>query len=144
MDYLYQVFLVFLSIVTVLLIVVRCKKRVPQGNQQEQAQARHVEQGQGRQPTLPDPTITLLLLGRVVVYNSQVRIGHRCSECVICLEDFKDGDSCKVLSKCNHMYHTKCIDRWLIKDRHCPLCRGSVRGSNRGNQSNNQNPVLID
>ncbi|KAL4324895.1 hypothetical protein GQ457_11G014210 [Hibiscus cannabinus] len=51
----------------------------------------------------------------------------RCTaDCVICLEEFKDGDSCSVLPNCKHVYHQFCIDQWLAKNRHCPLCRDSV------------------
>ncbi|KAK9015341.1 hypothetical protein V6N11_006452 [Hibiscus sabdariffa] len=48
--------------------------------------------------------------------------------CVICLEEFKDGDSCRLLVNCKHLYHQLCVDQWLSKDMHCPLCRGPVHG----------------
>ena len=44
-------------------------------------------------------------------------------ECVICLDEFSDGDECKVGSKCEHIFHKYCIDKWLPKNRQCPLCR---------------------
>ncbi|KAE8702140.1 RING-H2 finger protein ATL74 [Hibiscus syriacus] len=53
---------------------------------------------------------------------------RRCTDCAICLEEFKDGDSCKALSKCKHLYHRSCIDQWLLQHRSCPLCRGSGHG----------------
>lgn len=68
--------------------------------------------------------------GDVIIFStSDTRSHESCTEgCVICLDDFKDGDECRVLRpKCNHMYHKTCIDLWLTKDNHCPLCRGSVR-----------------
>lgn len=44
-------------------------------------------------------------------------------ECVICLEDFDDGDSCKVLIVCNHIYHKPCIDGWFARGKYqCPIC----------------------
>lgn len=51
-----------------------------------------------------------------------------CSECVICLTEFREGDKCKVRSNCNHIYHKACVDEWLAKSnqRYCPLCRGPV------------------
>lgn len=27
---------------------------------------------------------------------------------------------------CGHMYHVRCIDRWLLQNVSCPLCRESV------------------
>ena len=50
------------------------------------------------------------------------------TDCVICLEDFKLGDQCRVFLNCNHGFHKACIDRWLALDFHCPLCRGSIHG----------------
>ncbi|KAH7550050.1 hypothetical protein ACOSP7_024835 [Xanthoceras sorbifolium] len=49
------------------------------------------------------------------------------SQCCICLEEFKEGDECRVRSKCNHIYHKPCIDMWLLRHKHCPLCRGYVK-----------------
>ncbi|GMJ10522.1 TRANSLOCATED PROMOTER REGION, nuclear pore anchor [Hibiscus trionum] len=66
-----------------------------------------------------------MMCGKVVRYKNGGEI--KSGECVICLEEFKDGDSCRVLSDCKHLYHKICIDEWLVKDRHCPLCRDSVR-----------------
>ncbi|XP_039067503.1 RING-H2 finger protein ATL72-like [Hibiscus syriacus] len=48
------------------------------------------------------------------------------TECSICLEEFKDGDSYRLLPNCKHLYHQPCIDQWLVKNRHCPLCGDSV------------------
>ncbi|KAJ9146650.1 hypothetical protein P3X46_028887 [Hevea brasiliensis] len=62
--------------------------------------------------------------GQFVMFKSNIM---NCSECAICLEEFEDGEPCWVLTKCKHVYHAFCINQWLAKDRHCPLCRGSVR-----------------
>ncbi|KAI9177109.1 hypothetical protein LWI28_011163 [Acer negundo] len=63
------------------------------------------------------------IVGNSVLYNSHERIGQEYSDCVICVEDFKDGDRCGVLYKCEHVYHIDCINKWLTKSKHCPLCR---------------------
>ena len=50
--------------------------------------------------------------------------------CVICLEQFKDGDRLRVLP-CEHRFHTGCIDKWLSgSSSHegcftglCPTCK---------------------
>ncbi|KAL4340828.1 hypothetical protein GQ457_08G037260 [Hibiscus cannabinus] len=66
----------------------------------------------------------------IVRYKKGGKIDSRWTpDCVICLEEFKDGDSCSVLPSCKHLYHRFCIDQWLARNRHCPLCRGSVRPS---------------
>ncbi|KAF8012881.1 hypothetical protein BT93_I0905 [Corymbia citriodora subsp. variegata] len=48
-------------------------------------------------------------------------------ECVICLEDFKEGEECGMLEVCGHGYHESCIKEWLSKHQHCMLCRALVR-----------------
>ncbi|KAB2605684.1 hypothetical protein D8674_005401 [Pyrus ussuriensis x Pyrus communis] len=49
-----------------------------------------------------------------------------CSDrCTICLEDFVDGEFCRVFA-CKHMFHSDCIDHWLKNHLTCPICRNSV------------------
>ncbi|CAN0865362.1 RING-H2 finger protein ATL78 [Linum grandiflorum] len=45
------------------------------------------------------------------------------AECVICLSEFAAGDRVKILPKCNHGFHVKCIDKWLGSHSSCPTCR---------------------
>merc|ERR1712228_1150837 len=48
------------------------------------------------------------------------------SQCMICLEDFIDGDKLRLLP-CLHRYHIDCVDQWLQKFRlECPLCRYKI------------------
>lgn len=51
---------------------------------------------------------------------------HGNRECSVCLENFKNGETCKMLPKCNHSFHSECIDSWLLKTAACPICRASV------------------
>jgi hypothetical protein len=48
------------------------------------------------------------------------------TECAICLDEFQSGDLCRVLPLCKHIYHFRCINRWLMDDLTCPICRSSV------------------
>ncbi|BFG13983.1 hypothetical protein CerSpe_002570 [Prunus speciosa] len=50
------------------------------------------------------------------------------AECVICLDEFMEGQKCRLLANCNHSFHKPCIDEWLStwKSR-CPLCRAFVQ-----------------
>lgn len=41
--------------------------------------------------------------------------------CSICLEILNIGDEVNKLN-CNHIYHKKCLDKWIINNS-CPLCR---------------------
>jgi hypothetical protein len=45
-----------------------------------------------------------------------------CSDCTICTESFKHGESVKQLS-CKHSFHPNCIDEWFIRQPNCPTCR---------------------
>lgn len=49
-----------------------------------------------------------------------------CRQCPICLEDFVEGESCRVLVTCKHTFHLICIDAWLKSQLTCPLCRNFV------------------
>ncbi|ONI00233.1 hypothetical protein PRUPE_6G077200 [Prunus persica] len=52
---------------------------------------------------------------------------HQCS---ICLEEFKDGEECRLLANCKHSFHKRCVDKWLTNKESkppCPLCRASVQ-----------------
>ena len=44
-------------------------------------------------------------------------------ECVICLSDFVAGEQIRLLPKCNHGFHVRCIDKWLTQQMTCPKCR---------------------
>uniref|UniRef100_T1JPH6 RING-type domain-containing protein n=1 Tax=Strigamia maritima TaxID=126957 RepID=T1JPH6_STRMM len=46
--------------------------------------------------------------------------------CVICLEEEKIGQRVKDLP-CSHVFHSKCIDTWLVKNYSCPLCRKDLQ-----------------
>ncbi|KAJ0032027.1 hypothetical protein Pint_14263 [Pistacia integerrima] len=47
-------------------------------------------------------------------------------ECVVCLEGFKQGQWCRALVDCGHVFHRKCVDTWLVKVAACPTCRTRV------------------
>ncbi|XP_023332200.1 E3 ubiquitin-protein ligase RNF13 [Eurytemora carolleeae] len=50
----------------------------------------------------------------------------RYETCCICLDDYVLGDKLRILP-CDHAYHIKCIDPWLLKNKRvCPQCRKKV------------------
>ena len=49
--------------------------------------------------------------------------------CVICLEDFKNGDRATILP-CIHLFHTNCIKNWLKTQDCCPICKYKLNGQN--------------
>lgn len=46
-------------------------------------------------------------------------------QCQVCLEEFKSGDDIRTLP-CLHIYHKKCIDQWLVRNRTCPICKEAI------------------
>lgn len=61
----------------------------------------------------------------VMVYQPG-RVVFRGTECPICLGEFVDGEKVRALPKCNHAYHMRCIDTWLMSNSTCPTCRHSL------------------
>ena len=49
--------------------------------------------------------------------------------CIICLEDFKNGDKAIILP-CIHIFHTECIKNWLKTQDTCPICKFKLTGEN--------------
>ena len=45
--------------------------------------------------------------------------------CPICLEVVEKDETLDVL-KCGHKFHDQCIREWLVKNKHCPICRCEV------------------
>lgn len=47
-------------------------------------------------------------------------------ECPICYCPYRVGEYKRCLRECNHIFHKRCIDKWLLQNRRnmtCPLCR---------------------
>ncbi|XP_020775615.2 E3 ubiquitin-protein ligase RNF103 [Boleophthalmus pectinirostris] len=59
-----------------------------------------------------------------------------CSECVICLENFVNGELLMGLF-CGHAFHQSCIVVWLAEGQHCcPVCRWPSYKKKRPTKSN--------
>ncbi|XP_021755322.1 RING-H2 finger protein ATL56-like [Chenopodium quinoa] len=40
--------------------------------------------------------------------------------CAICLDNLLEGEICRVLPGCNHVFHLNCVDEWILKSPVCP------------------------
>jgi len=47
------------------------------------------------------------------------------TSCAVCLSDFERGDMLRRLP-CGHKFHRCCIDKWLMRNKVCPLCLRDV------------------
>lgn len=54
---------------------------------------------------------------------SQIVPQEGAMECAVCLSEFQENDKGRLLPKCNHSFHTGCIDMWFLSHTTCPLCR---------------------
>ncbi|TKY60242.1 RING-H2 finger protein ATL54 [Spatholobus suberectus] len=73
------------------------------------------------------------------------------TECSVCLGEFEQDESLRLLPKCSHAFHIPCIDTWLRSHKNCPLCRAPVVRDGAGGaeiravgQNNQTDPNVSD
>ncbi|KAL3338999.1 hypothetical protein AABB24_027886 [Solanum stoloniferum] len=47
-------------------------------------------------------------------------------DCSVCLSEFEEDESLRLLPKCSHAFHVTCIDTWLSSHMNCPVCRAPI------------------
>ncbi|KAJ6693792.1 hypothetical protein OIU85_004562 [Salix viminalis] len=52
------------------------------------------------------------------------------TDCSVCLSEFQENESLRLLPKCSHAFHLPCIDTWLKSHATCPLCRANIAPAN--------------
>lgn len=53
-------------------------------------------------------------------------IGKGALECAVCLNEFEDDETLRLIPKCDHVFHPECIDAWLKSHVTCPVCRADL------------------
>jgi hypothetical protein len=48
------------------------------------------------------------------------------NDCPICLEKLLNC----MTTKCQHQFHTLCLEKWLEKNSSCPICRHIINPTN--------------
>ncbi|XP_068637860.1 E3 ubiquitin-protein ligase ATL6-like [Aristolochia californica] len=73
-----------------------------------------------------DPVVieTFPIFEYSVVKN--LKLGKSTLECAVCLSEFDDGETLRLLPKCSHVFHPDCIDAWLSNHTTCPVCRSNL------------------
>lgn len=54
------------------------------------------------------------------------QIGKGALECAVCLNEFEDDETLRLIPKCDHVFHPECIDAWLQSHDTCPVCRANL------------------
>lgn len=79
-------------------------------------------------------------------FTKRKRYTGRQVECVVCLEEYVDGESQVMSLPCGHEFHADCITPWLVtRRRTCPICKGDVvRSLARANSARWEDDTLSD
>lgn len=54
------------------------------------------------------------------------KIGKGALECAVCLNEFEDDETIRLIPKCDHVFHAQCVDAWLESHVTCPVCRANL------------------
>ncbi|XP_047975918.1 RING-H2 finger protein ATL64-like [Salvia hispanica] len=76
-------------------------------------------------PSPPPPPAAVSSLP-TFLYKSKIQESP--PECAVCLSEFEDGETGRILPECKHSFHADCIDAWLRSHPQCPICRTWVTG----------------
>lgn len=69
---------------------------------------------------------TLRSYPKLLYSQAKVHKGDSIASCCsICLTDYKESDTLRLLPDCGHVFHRKCVDPWLRLHPTCPMCRNS-------------------
>lgn len=65
----------------------------------------------------------------IFVYSDvkSLKLGKSILECAVCLNEFEDEETLRLLPNCYHVFHPECIDAWLAFRTTCPVCRTNLK-----------------
>jgi hypothetical protein len=63
------------------------------------------------------------ILGKSLKIKENDCLIKDCEKCIICFEQYKVNELKRIIPVCNHIFHKKCIDKWLKSKSNCPICR---------------------
>ncbi|KAM0841224.1 hypothetical protein ACQ4PT_059159 [Festuca glaucescens] len=64
-------------------------------------------------------------------FKRDVRAAEGWAQCSICLGLVREGEKVRRLPACGHLFHARCVDKWLRSHPTCPLCRAAVHAAAR-------------
>ncbi|XP_074563484.1 RING-H2 finger protein ATL1-like [Curcuma longa] len=59
-------------------------------------------------------------------YRKESGAGGGAGDCAVCLGEFQEEETIRLLPGCFHVFHVNCIDTWLQSNANCPLCRATI------------------
>ncbi|KAF7138924.1 hypothetical protein RHSIM_Rhsim07G0205600 [Rhododendron simsii] len=60
------------------------------------------------------------------VYSEVKKDGMISLECAVCLSEFENAETLRLLPRCYHVFHSDCIEAWLSTHVTCPVCRSNL------------------
>ncbi|CAK8578940.1 unnamed protein product [Lathyrus sativus] len=76
-------------------------------------------------------------------YSTELKLPGLDTECVICLSEFANSEKVRILPKCNHGFHVRCIDKWLREHSSCPKCRQCLLQTCRKVGESQVQPIVL-
>ncbi|KAG6530214.1 RING-H2 finger protein ATL16-like [Zingiber officinale] len=65
-------------------------------------------------------------------YRKESGAGGGVGDCAVCLGEFREEETIRLLPDCFHVFHVDCIDTWLHSNANCPLCRATITPAGAG------------
>ncbi|CAM4741859.1 unnamed protein product [Rotaria magnacalcarata] len=98
----------------------------------------YIQRRRSRRHRLPRSALKQLKIKKFVK-------GDRWEVCAVCLDDFEEGAKLRILP-CDHAYHMKCIDPWLVNNRRqCPICKRYVfPNHDNSDEEENNGPTMTE
>ncbi|XVF59065.1 hypothetical protein PTKIN_Ptkin07bG0244700 [Pterospermum kingtungense] len=84
-----------------------------------------------------DPAVIESFPVFIYSYVKDLKLGKGTLECAVCLSEFEDDETLRLVPKCSHVFHPDCIDAWLAYHDTCPVCRAKLTPDS----DPNSNPV---
>ncbi|KAG6409133.1 hypothetical protein SASPL_132166 [Salvia splendens] len=66
------------------------------------------------------------------------------TDCAVCLSEFEEEETVRLLPKCSHAFHIPCIDTWLASHTNCPLCRAGIVAAAGGAIQLQEEPIGVE
>ncbi|KAK7397226.1 hypothetical protein VNO78_18393 [Psophocarpus tetragonolobus] len=70
------------------------------------------------------------------------KIGKEALECAVCLCEFEETETLRLIPKCDHVFHPDCIDQWLSSHTSCPVCRANLAPTTDVDEANADAPAV--